>query len=95
MKRRIFLAGIAAVRGAALLVVAAVVARYWHKTRSEIPTLRNVWWLLLLGALFEIGADLGAVFVPALTLLYIPQLVCLLGIVLAFVRYAGETGEKH
>ena len=89
------LAGIAAVRGGALLIVAAVVARYWHKTRSEIPTLRCVWWLLLLGVLFEIGADLGAVFVPALAYLYIPQLVCLLGIVLLFVRYAGESGEKH
>ena len=51
--------------------------------------------VLLLGVLFEIGADLGAVFVPALAYLYIPQLVCLLGIVLLFVRYAGESGEKH
>ena len=89
------LAGIAGVRGVTLLIVAAVVARHWYVTRAEVPTLRNVWWLLVLGVLFEIGADLGAVFVPALTYLWVPELVCLLGIVLAFVRYAGETGEKH
>ena len=84
-----------AVRGVTLLIVAAVVAHHWRKRRSEIPTLRSVWLLLILAALLEIGADLGAVYVPALAYLYIPQLVCLLGIVLFFVRYAGETGEKH
>ena len=86
---------VAGVRGLTLLIVAAVVARHWYVTRAEVPTLRNVWWLLVLGVLFEIGADLGAVFVPALTYLWVPELVCLLGIVLAFVRYAGETGELH
>lgn len=89
------LAGIAAVRGAPLLIVAAIVARQWHKTRGEFPTLKSVWWLLGLGAVFEIAADFGAALVPALEWLYIPELVCLLGIVLRFVRFSGETGELH
>lgn len=84
-----------AVRGVTLLIVAAIVAHHWRKTRNEIPGLRLVWLLLILSALFEIAADLGAVLIPALEYLYLPQLVCLLWIVILFVRYAGETGEKH
>ena len=89
------LLAVAGVRGLALLIVAAIVARHWYKTREEIPTLKPVWWLLLLGAAFEIAADFGAVLVPALAYAYIPELICLLGIVVRFVRYAGETGELH
>ena len=84
-----------AVRGATLLIVAAIVVHHWRKKRAELPTLGRVWWLLLLAAAFEIASDFGAVFIPALELLYIPKLVCLLAIVLLFVRFAGETGEKH
>ncbi len=84
-----------AVRAVTLLIVAAIVAHHWRKTRDKIPTLRSVWLLLILAALLEIGADLGAVLVPALEYLYLLQLVCLLWIVILFVRYAGETGEKH
>ena len=84
-----------AVRGMTLLIVAAIVAHHWRTKRAGLPTLRHVWQLLLLTALFEIAADVGAVFIPALEWLYIPKLVCLLAIVLCFVRFAGETGEKH
>ena len=84
-----------AVRCVTLLIVVAVVAHHWRKTRDTLPTLKNVWWLLVGSMLFAIAADLGMVFVPALELLYIPQLVCLLAIVALFVRFAGETGELH
>ena len=84
-----------AVRCVPLLIVALIVAAHWSKTRDALPTLRNVWLLLGLSALFGIASDVGAVFVPALEYLYFPQLVCLLWIVLLFVRFAGETGEKH
>ena len=84
-----------AVRGVTLLIVAAVVAHHWRKTRAQLPTLPPVWLLLALAALFAIASDVGAVYVPALELLYIPQLVCLLWIVAGFVRFAGETGERH
>ena len=36
----------------------------------------------------------GAVYAPA-TLLCIPELVCHMWIVALFVRFAGETGERH
>jgi hypothetical protein len=84
-----------AVRCVPLLIVALIVAGNWRKTRDALPTLQSVWWLLLLAAVFGIAADLGMVFVPALELLYLPQLVCLLAIVILFVRFAGETGELH
>lgn len=84
-----------AVRCVPLLIVAAVVARQWHKTRDAQPTLKNVWLALVLSALLGTAADIGAVFVPALRLLWIAQAVCLLWIVLVFVRFAGETGELH
>ena len=76
-------------------IIVAVVAHHWRKKRGELPALRRVWWLLLLAAAFEIASDAGAVFVPALERLYIPKLICLLAIVFCFVRYAGDTGEKH
>ena len=84
-----------AVRCVPLLIVALIVAAHWRKTRDALPTLNNVWLFLILSALFGIASDVGAVFVPALEYLYFPQLVCLLWIVLLFVRFAGETGEKH
>ena len=84
-----------AVRGVTLLAVAAIVAWHWRKTRSALPTLRHVWLLLSLAALFEIAADFGAAYAPATALLCIPELVCLLWIVTMFVRFAGETGERH
>ena len=84
-----------AVRCVPLLIVALIVAASWRKTRDALPTLKNVWWLLLLSALFGVAADFGMVFVPALELLYLPQLVCQLAIVVFFVRFAGETGELH
>ena len=84
-----------AVRCVTLLIVAAVVAHHWRKTRAQLPTLPPVWLLLMLAALFAAAADVGAVYVPALELLYIPQLVCLLWIVVGFVCFAGETGERH
>ena len=84
-----------AVRAVTLLIIAAIVAWHWRKTREALPMLRPAWLMLILSALFGIAADVGAVFVPALELLYIPQLICLLWIVLLFVRYAGETGELH
>ena len=84
-----------AVRCVPLLIVAVIVAANWRKTRDALPTLKNGWWLLLLSALFGIAADVGMVFVPALELLYLPQLICLLAIVGLFVRFAGETGELH
>jgi len=83
------------VRCLPLLIVAAVVAWHWHKTRDALPTLRSVWPALVGSAIFGVAADLGAVFIPALELLWIPQLACLLWIVLRFVRFAGETGELH
>ena len=84
-----------AVRCVPLLIVAGIVAAHWRGTRDALPTLRPVWWLLLLSVLFGVAADVGRVFVPALELLYLPQLVCLLAIVVFFVRFAGETGELH
>ena len=84
-----------AVRCIPLLIVALIVSASWRKTRDALPTLKNVWWLLLLSAVFGVAADFGMVFVPALELLYLPQLVCLLAIVALFVRFAGETGELH
>ena len=84
-----------AVRCVPLLIVAVIVAASWRRTRDALPTLKNGWWLLLLSALFGIAADVGMVFVPALELLYLPQLICLLAIVGRFVRFAGETGELH
>ena len=92
---RTALLAVAGARGLTLLIVAAIVAYRWYKTRDEVPTLKSVWWLLGLGAILEIAADFGAVLVPALEWLYIPELVCFLGIVLRFVRYSGETGELH
>ena len=84
-----------AVRCVPLLIIALIVSASWRKTRDALPTLKNVWWLLALSALFGVAADFGMVFVPALELLYLPQLVCLLAIVALFVRFAGETGELH
>ena len=84
-----------AVRCVTLLIIVAVVAWHWRKTRRELPTLRPVWWLLALSLLFAVAADVGAALVPALELCYLPQLACLLGIVVLFLRFAGETGEKH
>jgi hypothetical protein len=84
-----------AVRCVPLLIVAAVVARSWHKTRDALPTLQNVWPALILAALFGVAADFGAVFAPALELLWLVQLACLLWIVVRFIRFAGETGELH
>ena len=84
-----------AVRCVPLLVVAAVVARHWYKTRDELPTLRCVWLALLLSAIFGVAADIGAVFVPVLETLWIAQLACLLWIAILFIRFAGETGELH
>ena len=84
-----------AVRCVPLLIVAVIGAASWRKTRDALPTLKSVWWLLVVSMLFGVAADFGMVFVPALELLYLPQLVCLLAIVGLFVRFAGETGELH
>ena len=84
-----------AVRCVPLLVIAAVVAWHWRKMRDALPTLQSVWLALVLSALFGVVADIGAVFVPALRLLWIAQAACLLWIVMRFVRFAGETGELH
>ena len=84
---------IPALRSVMLLVFAAVVAWHWRKTRAEVPALRQVWLWLSLSALFGIAADVGAVFVPALSLLDILQALCLLMIAATFVRFAGESGE--
>lgn len=84
-----------AVRSVPLLIVAAVVARLWRPSRDAIPTLRPVWLALALSAVFGAAADVGAVFIPALGLLWIAQTACLLWIAACFVRYTGETGERH
>ena len=81
-------------RSVMLCVAAADVARLWHKTRDEIPALRDLWLWLTAAAAFEIAAELGSVFIPALEKLELLSLACLAALVLCLLRDAGaHAGE--